>query len=139
MKVMYTAEAHVDGGRQGHARSSDGLLDVSLATPPELGGAGDGTNPEQMFAAGYAACFLGAVEVAARRLKVEIGPLSADAKVSLGAVSGGAYTVAVELMIKIAGVDRERTQEIIEEAHKTCPYSNATRGNVEVTLTAIEG
>jgi len=140
MKVLYTAEAHVDGGRQGSGRTSDGLLGVDLGTPPEMGGTEGGTNPEQLFAVGYGACFLGAVEVAARRLKVETGDeMSADVKVSLGALKGGAYGLAVELVIGLPGVPKERTQEVLEEAHKTCPYSNATRGNVEVTLTALEG
>lgn len=141
MKVLYTAEAHVDGGRQGHARSSDGRLDVALSAPPESGGdAGvPGTNPEQMFAAGYGACFLGAVEVVARRQRVELSGLSADVKVSLGALPDRSYGLAVELIIGIPGLDRDATQRILEEAHKTCPYSNATRGNVEVKLTAREG
>jgi osmotically inducible protein OsmC len=141
MKVLYTAEAHVDGGRQGHAASSDGLLSVDLGTPPEMGGKTGGTNPEQMFAAGYGACFLGAVEVAAKRLKIEIEPntLTADVTCSLGALTGGAYGLAVELIIGIPGIDRERTQAVLEEAHKTCPYSNATRGNIDVTLTALDG
>lgn len=139
MKILYTAQAHVDGGRQGHARSSDGLLDVKLGRPPELGGTNGGTNPEQMFAAGYAACFLGAVEVAAQRMRVTTGELSADAKVSLGSQPDGAYTIAVELLVGIEGLEREKTQAILEEAHRTCPYSNATRGNIEVTLTAVDG
>jgi lipoyl-dependent peroxiredoxin len=141
MRVIYTAEAHVDGGRQGHARSSDGRLDVNLTAPPESGGdpAVPGTNPEQMFAAGYGACFLGAVEVVARRLRVEVSEPRADVKVSLVARSDRTYGLAVELIIGIAGVDRETTQKILEEAHRTCPYSNATRGNVEVTLTALNG
>jgi lipoyl-dependent peroxiredoxin len=141
MKVLYTAEAHVDGGRQGTARSSDGLLELKLGTPPEMGGTEGGTNPEQMFAAGYGACFLGAVEVAAKRLKVDIEPgtLTADVKCSLGAQPGGAYTIAVELIIGIPGIDKDTTQAVLEEAHKTCPYSNATRGNIDVTLTALQG
>jgi Ohr subfamily peroxiredoxin len=141
VKVIYIAEADVQGGREGHARSSDGRLDVELAPPPESGGDPDkpGTNPEQMFAAGYGACFLGAVEVAARRLRVEVSDLSASVKVSLGAQKDRTYGLAVELIIGISGVDREVTQKILEEAHRTCPYSNATRGNIEVTLTALAG
>lgn len=140
MKIIYTAEAHVDGGREGKARSSDGRLDLALGAPPELGGTTEGTNPEQMFAAGYGACFLGAVEVAAKRLKVEVGEeLSADVKVALGAKRGGAFGLAVELIIGIPGVDAARMQEVLEAAHATCPYSNAIRGNVDVTLTALDG
>jgi lipoyl-dependent peroxiredoxin len=140
MKVLYTAEAHVDGGREGHARSSDGRLDVELSAPPTgADDTGTGTNPEQMFAAGYGACFLGAVEVVARRMRLEVSDLSADVKVSLGANPDRTYGLAVELIIGLSGVDRETTQKVLEEAHKTCPYSNATRGNVEVTLTALEG
>lgn len=138
MKILYTAQAHVDGGRQGHATSSDGRLDVDLGTPPELGGTTTGTNPEQMFAAGYGACFLGAVEVAAKRLKVDVGEeLSADVKVGMGAQKGGAYGLEVELIIGIPGVAKDRVQEVLEAAHQTCPYSNAIRGNVDVTLTAL--
>jgi Ohr subfamily peroxiredoxin len=139
MKILYTAEAHVEQGRAGHARSSDGALDVELSVPTELGGqGGPGTNPEQMFAAGYGACFLGAVMTAARRKRVEIGDMQADVKVGLGPQPGGAYTLAVELNVAVAGIDRELTQELLELAHETCPYSNATRGNVEVTLNAVD-
>jgi Ohr subfamily peroxiredoxin len=136
MKILYTAEAHVDGGRDGHARSSDGRLDIDLSVPESLGGAGgDGTNPEQLFAAGFGACFLGAVAVAARRKHVEVPDgMSVEAAVGLGPQPGGAYNVAVGLTVSLPGVDRELAMEIVRAAHETCPYSNATRGNVEVTL-----
>jgi Ohr subfamily peroxiredoxin len=136
MKILYTAESHVDGGRDGHARSSDGRLDVDLNVPESLGGnGGPGTNPEQLFAAGFGACFLGAVAVAARRKHVEVPDgMSVDATVGLGTQPGGAYNVAVGLTVTLPGVDRELAMEIVRAAHETCPYSNATRGNVEVTL-----
>jgi Ohr subfamily peroxiredoxin len=136
MKILYTAEAHVDGGRDGHARSSDKRLDIDLSVPESLGGTGGaGTNPEQLFAAGYGACFLGAVTVAARRRHVEVPDgMSVDATVGLGTQPGGAYNIEVGLTVSLPGVERELALEIVRAAHETCPYSNATRGNVEVTL-----
>jgi len=136
MKILYTAEAHVDGGRDGHASSADERLDIDLSVPESLGGkGGGGTNPEQLFAAGYGACFLGAVAVAARRKRVEVpDAMSVDATVGLGTQPGGAYNVAVGLTVSLPGVERELALEIVRAAHETCPYSNATRGNVEVTL-----
>jgi Ohr subfamily peroxiredoxin len=140
MKVLYTAEAHVDGGRaDGHGRTSDGVLDVQLRTPGELGGeAGAGTNPEQLFAVGYAACFEGALGVAARRMRTDIGPVSIDSKVSLVTnPETNAYTVAVSLDVTLPEVeDADKAVEIVAAAHETCPYSNATRGNIDVALTA---
>jgi lipoyl-dependent peroxiredoxin len=133
-KVVYTAEATVTGGREaGHGRSSDGELDVQLRAPTE----GGGTNPEQLFAVGYAACFEGALNVAARREHKEVGDASIDSKVSLVTTEGHAYTVAVELDVTLPQVDdAEEAKRIVAAAHEICPYSNATRGNVEVTLTA---
>jgi len=133
-KVVYTAEATVTGGReQGHGRSSDGELDVQLRAPTE----GGGTNPEQLFAVGYAACFEGALGVAARREHKEVGDASIDSKVSLVTTEDHAYTVAVELDVTLPQVeDAEEAKKIVAAAHEICPYSNATRGNVEVTLTA---
>jgi lipoyl-dependent peroxiredoxin len=133
-KVVYTAEATVTGGReQGHGKSSDGELDVQLRPP----GDGGGTNPEQLFAVGYAACFEGALGVAARRAKAEVGDASIDSKVSLVTTEDRGYTVAVELDVSLPQVeDAEQAKEIVAAAHEICPYSNATRGNVEVTLTA---
>jgi lipoyl-dependent peroxiredoxin len=131
---VYTAEATVTGGReQGHGRSSDGELDVQLRPPGE----GGGTNPEQLFAVGYAACFEGALGVAARREKLEVGDASIDSKVSLVTTEDRGYTVAVELDVTLPQVeDPEQAKQIVAAAHEICPYSNATRGNVEVTLTA---
>jgi lipoyl-dependent peroxiredoxin len=133
-KVVYTAEATVTGGREkGHGKSSDGELDVQLRPPGE----GGGTNPEQLFAVGFAACFEGALGVAARRARAEVGDASIDSKVSLVSTDDRGYTVAVELDVTLPQVqDAEQAKEIVAAAHQVCPYSNATRGNVEVTLTA---
>ena len=133
-KVVYTAEATVTGGREhGHGRTTDGELDVQLRPPTE----GGGTNPEQLFAVGYAACFEGALNVAARRERKEVGDASVDSKVSLVTTEDRSYTVAVELDVTLPQVeDAEEAKKIVAAAHQICPYSNATRGNVEVTLTA---
>jgi lipoyl-dependent peroxiredoxin len=133
-KVVYTAEATVTGGREkGHGRTTDGELDVQLRPPNE----GGGTNPEQLFAVGYAACFEGALGVAARRAKAEVGDASIDSKVSLITTEERGFNVAVTLDVTLPQVqDAEQAKEIVAAAHQICPYSNATRGNVEVTLTA---
>ncbi|MBV9941703.1 MAG: organic hydroperoxide resistance protein [Solirubrobacterales bacterium] len=133
-KVVYTAEATVTGGREhGHGKTSDGALDVQLRPPTE----GGGTNPEQLFAVGYAACFEGALGVAARRERTEVGDASIDSKVSLVSTEDRGYTVAVELDVTLPQVqDPEQAKQIVAAAHEVCPYSNATRGNVEVKLTA---
>jgi lipoyl-dependent peroxiredoxin len=133
-KVVYTAEATVTGGReQGHGKTTDGALDVQLRPPNE----GGGTNPEQLFAVGYAACFEGALNVAARRAKAEVGDASIDSKVSLITTEDRGFNVAVQLDVTLPQVqDAEEAKEIVAAAHQICPYSNATRGNVEVTLTA---
>ena len=133
-KVVYTAEATVTGGReQGHGKTSDGALDVQLRPPTE----GGGTNPEQLFAVGYAACFEGAIGVAARREKAEVGDASIESKVSLITTENRGFNVAVELDVTLPEVqDAEEAKKIVAAAHQICPYSNATRGNVEVTLIA---
>ncbi len=133
-KVVYTAEATVTGGREkGHGKTTDGELDVQLRPPNE----GGGTNPEQLFAVGYAACFEGALGVAARRAKAEVGDASIDSKVSLITTEERGFNVAVELDVTLPQVeDAEEAKKIVAAAHEICPYSNATRGNVEVTLTA---
>ena len=137
MKVLYTAEATVTGARdQGHGRTSDGALDVQLRSPQELGGEGGGTNPEQLFAVGYAACFEGAIKTVGRRQKLEVDDVSIDAKVSLGPAENRAFTVAVALDVTLPGFDDDQAAEIVRAAHKVCPYSNATRGNIDVALTA---
>jgi osmotically inducible protein OsmC len=136
-KVLYTAEAHVTGGRaEGHGRTSDGTLEIDLLLPKEMGGAGDGTNPEQLFAVGYAACFEGALGAVARRTKAETGDVAIDSKVALITGEDRSFNVAVELHVSLPSVEDEAAAELVREAHKVCPYSNATRGNIEVTLTA---
>jgi osmotically inducible protein OsmC len=137
MKKLYTAEATVTGGRDsGHGRSSDGALDVQLRSPAELGGEGGGTNPEQLFAVGYAACFEGAIKTVARRQMVEADDVSIDSKVSLGPGDDRNFTIAVELDVTLPGLDDEQAAEVVRAAHQVCPYSNATRGNIDVALTA---
>jgi Ohr subfamily peroxiredoxin len=133
-KVVYTAEATVTGGReQGHGKTTDGALDVQLRPPTE----GGGTNPEQLFAVGYAACFEGAIGVAARREKVEVGDASIESKVSLITTEDRGFNVAVELDVTLPQVqDAEEAKKLVAAAHQICPYSNATRGNVEVKLIA---
>src|SRR5487761_570256 len=137
-RVVYTAVATTTGGRaNGHGRTSDGALDVQLRRPKEMGGEGDGTNPEQLFAVGYAACFEGALGVIGRREQVEVGDVSILSRVSLIPKEGRAYTIAVELNVTLPQVkDPEEAARIVAAAHLVCPYSNATRGNIEVKLTA---
>jgi Ohr subfamily peroxiredoxin len=130
-KVLYTARAHTTGGRDGASRSSDGRLDVQLSAP---GGTGSGTNPEQLFAAGWSACFLSAIRVAATRLKVQLPPsLAIDAEVDLGMI-GEAYGLAARLTVSLPGVDRSIAEQLVAAAHETCPYSRATRGNIPVDI-----
>lgn len=138
-EVLYRASAEATGGRDGRAISSDGILDVELATPQALGGAGDkGTNPEQLFAAGYSACFIGAMKVVAGQAKL---PMPEDASiegvVGIGKIPQG-FGIEVELKISLPGMDDAQAEKLIEEAHKVCPYSNATRGNIDVKLTRVE-
>jgi Ohr subfamily peroxiredoxin len=136
-KVLYTAEAQVTGARaDGHGRSSDGALEVDLRLPTEMGGEGGGTNPEQLFAVGFAACFEGALGVVAARKKAEAGDVQIDSKVSLITTEERGYGIAAELHVVLPSVDDALAVELVRAAHEVCPYSNATRGNVEVTLTA---
>jgi lipoyl-dependent peroxiredoxin len=137
-KVLYTAEATVTGGRAaGHGVTSDEALDVQLRMPTEMGGEGGGTNPEQLFAVGYAACFEGALGVAGRREKVDVDDASIDSRVSLLPTEERGFKLAVELDVTLPGIDDpELAKRLVAAAHKVCPYSNATRGNVDVTLTA---
>jgi len=136
--TIYTAEAHVTGGRaEGHGRTSDGALEVDLRLPAEMGGSGGGTNPEQLFAVGYAACFEGALGVVARRAKAEAGDVGIDSKVSLTPNAQGGFDLGVQLDVSLPSVtDIETAKQLVHSAHQVCPYSNATRGNIEVTLTA---
>ncbi len=137
-KILYTAEAMVTGGRaEGHGRTSDGQVDVQLRLPTEMGGQGGGTNPEQLFAIGYAACFEGALGVVGRREKAEVGDVSIDSKVSLMTNENKGFDLAVELDVTLPQVtDPEAAKRIVAGAHEVCPYSNATRGNIDVKLTA---
>lgn len=137
-KVLYRAEAHVTGGRDGHAATSDGHLEVRLTTPKELGGAGgDGTNPEQLFAAGYSACFMGAMKFVAAREKIAFPQDAAiDGRVGIGPIPSG-FGIEVELRIALPGMARDAAQALVDKAHVVCPYSNATRGNIDVTLTLV--
>jgi osmotically inducible protein OsmC len=135
---IYTAEATVTGGRaDGHGATTDGKLDVQLRLPTEMGGDGDGTNPEQLFAVGYAACFEGALGVVARREKAEVGDVSIASHVSLLTNEDRGFKLAVELDVTMPQVDDiEQAKRLVAGAHRVCPYSNATRGNIEVALTA---
>jgi osmotically inducible protein OsmC len=136
-KVIYTAEANITGGRaEGHGKSSDGALEVDLRLPSELGGEGGGTNPEQLFAVGYAACFEGALGAVARRTKAEVGDVSIDSKVMLHPGPERTFLLSVQLDVTLPSVEGDDAAELVREAHKVCPYSNATRGNIEVALTA---
>ena len=137
-RVLYTAEATVTGGRAaGHGRTDDGKLEVDLRLPEEMGGDGGGTNPEQLFAVGFASCFESAIGVIGRRQKAEVDDVSVDSKVSLLPTEERGFKLAVELAVTLPQVeDAEQAAEIVAAAHKVCPYSNATRGNIEVALTA---
>jgi osmotically inducible protein OsmC len=136
--TLYTAKAHVTGGRaEGHGRSSDGALEVDLRLPPEMGGPGGGTNPEELFAVGYAACFEGALGVVARRAKADTGDAAIDSEVSLSPDGKGGFLLSVALNVTLPGIAEEATAvDLVRAAHQVCPYSNATRGNIEVALTA---
>ncbi|PCD02082.1 organic hydroperoxide resistance protein [Sphingomonas spermidinifaciens] len=135
--VKYTTQATATGGRDGNARSDDGKLAVALSTPRELGGAGgEGTNPEQLFAAGYSACFIGALKVAGQQLKLKVpADVSVTATVGIGPRSEGGFGITADLRVDLPGLDRQDAERLVALAHQTCPYSNATRGNVEVGLT----
>jgi len=137
-RVLYTAQATVTGGRQsGHGRTNDGALDVQLRSPKEMGGEGGGTNPEQLFAVGYAACFESALGVVGRRERAEGGDVSIDSRVSLLPTAERGFILAVELDVTLPKIrDREQATRLVAAARHVCPYSNATRGNIDVTLTA---
>lgn len=138
-KTLYTASATATGGRDGRAQSSDRVLDVALSTPRELGGAGGpGTNPEQLFAAGYSACFLGALKFVAGKQKVALpATTTVTGTVGIGPVPTG-FGLEAELTIAAPGIDRDLLQRLVEQAHGVCPYSNATRGNIDVTLSIAD-
>ncbi len=136
MQILYTAQATATGGRDGRATSSDKHLDVKLNTPKELGGAGgEGTNPEQMFAAGYSACFLSAMKFVAMHTKVSLPTdASVSAAIGIGPNDKGGFGLAAELTVSLPGMDAEAAQALVNKAHEVCPYSNATRGNIDVKL-----
>lgn len=135
--VKYRTRATATGGRDGAARSDDGVLAVNLSTPKELGGAGgDGTNPEQLFAAGYSACFIGALKVAGGQLKIKVPQdVSVTATVGIGSRAAGGFGITADLEVSLPGLDRAEAEKLVEAAHQICPYSNATRNNVDVGLT----
>ena len=137
-KVLYTAHATSTGGREGSSKSSDGALEVRLSTPKELGGAGGpGTNPEQLFAAGYSACFIGAMKAVAAGQKIKLpDDVSITADVGIGPIPGG-FGIQVAMAIKVPGFEKAQAEALVAAAHKVCPYSNATRGNIDVTLTVV--
>ncbi len=136
-KTLYTAEAQVTGGRlKGHGKTTDGALEVDIRVPSELGGDGGGTNPEQLFAVGFAACFDSALGVMARRQRVDAGDATIDSKVNLHANQAGGFELSVGLDISLPSIDdAEAAAELVKAAHEVCPYSNATRGNIDVRLT----
>lgn len=135
MKTLYQTSATVTGGRNGHVKSHDGLLDVQVRIPKEMGGQGGATNPEQLFAAGYAACFDSALNLVMSQEKIKPESSSeVTATVGIGTNNDGGYQLTVKLTANIPGVEKEKAQELIEKAHAVCPYSNATRGNIEVEL-----
>ncbi|MFD4987355.1 organic hydroperoxide resistance protein [Streptomyces sp. NPDC058374] len=133
--VAYTAVATAENGRDGRVSTNDGKLDVVVNPPKEMGGSGDGTNPEQLFAAGYSACFQGALGVVARAAKADIAGSTVTAQVGIGKTEAGGFGLEVELVASIPSVDRATAEELVAKAHEVCPYSNATRGNIKVTLT----
>jgi osmotically inducible protein OsmC len=133
-QVLYTGKTHTTGGREGSARSSDGRLELKLSPP---GSAGQGTNPEQLFAAGWSACFIGAMGKAAQALKVALpADVAVDAEVDLGSGEGG-YFLQARLNVSLPGIDRETAAKLVELAHQTCPYSKMTRGNIDVELNLV--
>ena len=139
MKTIYTAAALATGaGRDGHGRSADGRLDLDLAVPEAMGGSGEGTNPEQLFAVGYAACFHSALQLVAREEKADVTDSAVGARVHIGPRDDGGFQLAVELEVTLPNVEGDAAQELADRAHEVCPYSNATRGNIDVTVTVTQ-
>jgi osmotically inducible protein OsmC len=139
-RAIYTAHARATGGRVGTAKSDDGQIDLKLDRPVEMGGKGNGTNPEQLFAAGYAACFIGALRVVAGKRHLRVPEdVAIDSEVSLGPLAGGVegYGIAVNMTIHLPGIEKATAEELVHTAHQICPYSNATRGNIDVLLTVV--
>ena len=136
MNVVYTATAHATGdGRNGHARSEDGILDIDMRIPKEMGGPGGAPNPEMLFAAGYAACFHSALKVVGRQEKANVDGSEVIASVGIGAIEGGGFGLTVDLTVSLPNVDRSAAEKLVAKAHEVCPYSNSTRGNIPVSLT----
>lgn len=139
MQTVYTAEALATGaGRNGRTRTTDGRIDLGLAVPQEMGGSGDGTNPEQLFAAGYAACFHSALQLVARQQKVDLGDSSVGARVGIGGDGQGGFALQVALEVVLPDLDQDTARALAEKAHQVCPYSNATRGNIDVAVEVVE-
>jgi lipoyl-dependent peroxiredoxin len=139
MDPLYTATAHSTGdGRNGHARSDDGFIDLDLRIPTEMGGPGGGTNPEELFAAGYAACFHSAMKLIAGQKKLDVAGTEVSASIGIGSLDNGGFGLTAALVIYAPKLDRETAQTLVDAAHEVCPYSNATRGNIEVTLSIVE-
>ena len=135
MKTLYTTSVTAKGGRDGHVKSENGILELDVRTPKALGGGSDDfTNPEMLFAAGYSACFDSALNLVIKRSKMETGETTVTAKVSIGQLENGGFGLAVELDVNVPGVSLEEAQSLVEQAHQVCPYSNATRNNIEVQL-----
>jgi Ohr subfamily peroxiredoxin len=138
VQIYYTAQATASGdGRNGHVTSSDGLIDTDVRAPKELGGAGGATNPEQLFAAGYSACFLNALLRVAKRASANVDGAEVTAEVGIGPAGEGAFGLAVTLKVKLPNVDREQAEALVKDAHRVCPYSNATRGNIDHVLEVV--
>ncbi|MBY8860674.1 organic hydroperoxide resistance protein [Nocardia sp. CA2R105] len=139
MQVLYTAEALSTGdGRNGQTRTTDGKIDVALSIPKEMGGSGEGTNPEQLFAAGYAACFHSALRLVGGKAKANIDDSAVGARVGIGSNDAGGFTLEVTLEVSLPHLTREQAQELADTAHQVCPYSNATRGNIDVRVVVAE-
>ena len=138
MNILYTAVAHATGdGRNGHGRTDDGTLDLDLRIPKEMGGPGGATNPEQLFAVGYAACFHSALKAVARGQHADVTDSEVSATVSIGTLPSGGFGLAVELDVHIPALDQAAAEALVQQAHQVCPYSNATRGNIDVKLTVV--
>jgi len=138
MNVLYTATAHATGdGRNGHATTDDGRLDLDLRIPTEMGGPGGATNPEQLFAVGYAACFHSALKVVAQRTGLDVSGSEVSASVGIGVLPDGGFGLTVELDVHVPNLDRPVAETLVADAHNVCPYSNATRGNIDVVLTVV--
>ncbi|NUL46480.1 organic hydroperoxide resistance protein [Cellulosimicrobium funkei] len=139
MQTIYTAEAlATGGGRDGRTQTADGTISLDLATPREMGGSGDGANPEQLFAAGYAACFHSALQMVARKAKADLGESSVGARVGIGPNDAGGFGLEVTLEVVVPNLPTEQAQELADQAHQVCPYSNATRGNIDVTVNVVQ-